>query len=119
MGCDYYIIKYLEVEYINDNNDIDIIEIELKREKMYFPIDIVSDSDSTDTTDSIKSLNSNEKLKRKYDKYLKVTYISKILFDNNKWKSDNIKEKYHDKILNNIKSGILLKVVKKETRYLR
>jgi hypothetical protein len=113
MGCDYYIVKYLEVEYVNDDDDTDIVEIELNRERAYFQYDNTTDSDSTD------SESYNTKFDRKYSKYLEVKYVPKILFSNNKWKSESIQEKYEDKILNEIKEGLLLKVIKKEVRFLR
>jgi hypothetical protein len=113
MGCDYYIVKYLEVEYVNDDDDNETIHIEVSRERMHFRTDILSD------TDSIDSESYNTKYQKKYSKYLEVTYVPRILFNNNKWKSENIQEKYEDKILNEIKEGLLLKVIKKERRFLR
>ena len=113
MGCDYYIVKYLQVEYVNDDDDTATIDIELNKEKAYFSYDNMTDSDSSDDESY------NTRFERKYGKYLEVTYVPKILFNNNKWKNETIQEKYEDIILNEIKEGLLLKVTKKEVRFLR
>jgi hypothetical protein len=117
MGCDYYIVKYLQVEYVNDDDDTTTIDIELNKEKGYFSYDNMTDSDSD--SDSTDDESYNTKFERKFGKYLKVTYVPKTLFSNNKWKSESIQEKYQDIILNEIKEGLLLKVIKKEVRFLR
>lgn len=119
MGCDYYIVKVLEVEYLNDDDQTEIIQIEINKKRRYFQID-ESEFDSDSDIESEMEI-CKPKLHEKYSKYLQVTYTPKILFNNKKWKSENIQEKYEDLILNeiNIKDILILNVIKKEIRYLR
>jgi hypothetical protein len=114
MGCDYYIVKQLHVEYVDDDDLERNANIELDREGAYFYNDMDSvDSDDTDD-ESFSS-----KFTRKYSKYLEVTYQPRILFQNNKWKSDSIQEKYSKNVTQEIGNGMLLKITKQEVRYLR
>jgi hypothetical protein len=114
MGCDYYIVKQLHVEYIDDDDLERNVDIELDRERGYFYNDMDSlDSDDTDD-ESFSS-----KFTRKYSKYLEVTYQPRILFQNGKWKNDSIQEKYTDNVTQEIANGMLFKITKKEVRYLR
>lgn len=107
MGVDYYIVKQLHVEYLDDDDMERNINIELDRECAYFYNDMDSvDSDDTD----VESFSS---------KCLEITYKPRILFQNGKWKSDNIQEKYSNNITQEIGDGMLLKIIKKEVRYLR
>lgn len=107
MGCDYYIVKILEVNYLNDNEN-EVIELDTQR--CYFnEVDFDSiDSDDTDYEDEY------------YKKYLEVHYKPRVLFENNKWKNEKIKAKYEDFVLSKkISKDIFLSVIKKEIRYLR
>lgn len=113
MGCDYYIVKILEVKYLIDNKNGVMHNIELDREKCYFNEIDSKDSDDTDDEDY------HDKFNRKYSKYLEVHYKPRVLFINNNWKNEKTKEKYEDFVLNEIKNGMIISVIKKEIRYLR
>ena len=93
MGCDYYIIKQLKIEH---SDGIDTIELD--RERCYFPKYICKDTD-LDSDDS----NYNEKIYKKYDEYLRVTYQPRILLEDNEWKNENIKNKYIDMVFEKLK----------------
>lgn len=100
MGCDFFIIKQLEIKYIDDNDDEHSIIIELHKIPSYF--DDESDDD----------INVN--------KYLQVNYKPCVLFQNDKWKNNFIQEKYYNLITNQIGNDILLlSVIKTEIRHLR
>lgn len=111
MGCDYYIVKQLEIKYIDDHDDEHETTIELDRQRGYF-YDDDFDSDSDDT-------NNTETFNKRYGKYLTVTYEPKFLFNNNKWKNDRIKDTYYNLIQGEIGNGLLTSVIKTEVRYLR
>ena len=113
MGCDYYIIKILEVKYLNDDDDEVQQDIERDRERCYFSEVDSKDSDDTDDEDY------NDKFNIKYSKYLEVNYKPRVLFSNSKWKNEKIQEKYEDFVLNEINNGMILNVIKKEVRHLR
>jgi hypothetical protein len=115
MGCDYYIIKQLEVKYINDDDNEMNTTIESNRERCYFP-DL---ADSQDSDDSTSSESYNSRFNRKYGKYLNVTYQPRVLFNNGKWKSERVRKKYENLIISEIGSDLLLHIVKQEVRYLR
>lgn len=91
MGCDYYILKFLHVVYV-DCEDY----IQVKKERGYF----MDDSDDDD-----------------YQRHqLIVRYQPHMLFQNGVWKSDTFEQKY-GKFINNDK--VLVSVTKKEERQLR
>ena len=115
MGCDYYIVKQLHVEYVDDDDLERSIDIELDRERGYYFYNDIESFDSDDTVDE----SFWSKFDRKFNKYLEVTYQPRILFQNGKWKSDSIQEKYMDNVTQEIGNGMLLKITKKEVRCLR
>jgi hypothetical protein len=115
MGCDYYIVKQLEVTHINDDDVEETSFIELDRERCYFP-DL---EDSQDSDDSTSSESYNSRFNRKYGHYLEVTYQPRVLFEKGKWKSERIQEKYEDVITTEIGHEMLVRIVKNEVRYLR
>jgi hypothetical protein len=88
MGCDYYIIKQLEIYYSED--DINIIEIYRQRGYIY-----TYDSDKEDYMED----------------HLSVQYEPKILFEHGKWKSDYIQQKYASFI-----HALPIKIIKTERR---
>ena len=113
MGCDYYIVKQLRIEH-SDGTDI----IELYKERCYFSNrDNDNDSDDSDDTE-------REDISDRYQHYLKVTFVPRILCENCNWKNKNIEEKYIDRVYeklkhyNNAFANINL-IVKEEIRYLR
>jgi hypothetical protein len=97
MGCDYYIVKEIEITY--NTGEMDIIEVDRKGEYVF-----------EDPSDSEEDR--NEYFDRKY---LQVRYIPRILFVNGEWSSERIRDKYEKYIQNKP----LLMVVKKERRYKR
>lgn len=108
MGCDYYVIKQLEVKHLDDHDNENVTTIELHRDRCYFNELESVDSDDTDYF-------SNDR----YDKYLTVTYQPRILFQNNKWKSEYIQQRYEDSIRDEIGNDMIVSIIKKEVRYLR
>jgi hypothetical protein len=84
MGCDYYIIKRLKIEH---SSGVDFVE--LNKERCYFPPnDIIDDNyDSDDTLDFDVSLS-------KYQRYLEVTFVPRILYQDWEWKNEKVKKKY-------------------------
>jgi hypothetical protein len=115
MGCDYYIVKQLEVRHINDDDDEIITTVELDRERGYF----FDEVDSRDSDDSSGSEDSDMRYERKYGKYLNVTYVPRVLFENGKWKNERVQKRYEDSIRDEIGNDMLLSIIKKEVRYLR
>ena len=105
MGCDYYIEKVLEVTFVNTAGQLDFDFIELYIQNGYFD-NIISDDSDDDESDIYKG----------YYHYLDVNYEPRVLFDNNAWKSEHIKAKYSDKLL---EYEHIVKVVKKELREFR
>ncbi len=100
MGCDYYIIKVLEVYYMTkqpDNVNMDIIEIERQRGYIY-------DSYDSDEEDRI-------------EKHLVVTYEPKVLYESNAWKSEYIQTKYESMIRNMNTVSRIVKTEMRERRY--
>ena len=116
MGCDYYIVKQLEINHINCNNEEIITSLELDREKCYFLYYI---DDSIDSDDSIDHEAYYKNYEKKYAKYINVTYVPRILFENDKWKNTSIQEKYETFIKDKIGNYKILNIIKKEIRYLR
>lgn len=116
MGCDYYIVKQLEISHINCNNEEIITSIELDREKCYFLYYI---DDSIDSDDSFDYQEYNDKYEKKYARYINVTYVPRILFENGKWKNTSIQEKYEETVKDEIGNDKFLSIIKKEIRYLR
>jgi hypothetical protein len=109
MGCDYYIIKRLKIEH---SSGIDFIELD--RERCYFP-ENNGDYDSDDTDVDIL-------LNKYYERYLEVTFVPRIIYENCEWKNEKIKEKYIDMVYeklkhyNNAFSNIDL-IIKEEIRH--
>ena len=95
MGCDYYIIKRLKIEH---SSGVDFVE--LNRERCYFPEhNIESDDDSYDSDDSDDTLDFDIKYKR----YLEVTFVPRILYQDWKWKNEKVKQKYIDMVYEKLK----------------
>ena len=83
-GCDYYIIKQIRIEN-SDGTDT----IELDRERCYF------------YGDQCVSNQQVRNPEEKYQHYLKVTFVGRVLYEDNEWKSDQIGEKYFDMVYEN------------------
>lgn len=113
MGCDYYVIKQLKI-YHCDGVDT----IELDREKCYFPTKI-NNNDNYDSDDSENKSSNNS-----YEEFLKVTFKPRILYNDEGWKNDKVREKYIDMIYNKLKKynnayHNIFQIIKEEVRYLR
>ena len=110
MVCDYYIINQVKIEF-NDESDDDY-NLECNIKKAYFDDDNFDiNSDGSDYEERIDDLIQN--------KYLKVTYKPKIIFENGKWTSDYYKYKYESYLLN-LKFDIsnIIKMTKHQVRRL-
>ena len=134
MGCDYYIIKELLIEYPGEDEydrwepkTGDNMTIELDREREYFPYiehtntnTNYTDTDSDDSDYSKKTEKKYAKMRKDYkrveEECLKVHYKPRILF-NMKWKNEETEEKYKE-MFKTVKPGFI-RVTKREVRYLR
>jgi hypothetical protein len=130
MGCDYYIIKELLIEYPGEDEydrwkpkSGDNMTIELDRKREYFPYtntDTDTDIDSDDSDYSEKTEKQYAKRRNNYIKIkeecLKVHCKPIILFENN-WKNKETESKYFD-MFKTVKPGFI-RVTKREIRYLR
>jgi hypothetical protein len=116
MGCDYYILKSLQVFYQHKcDNDNDYLEIELKRRKGYYVDEDDLDEDE-DEADYDKRTN----------EYIKYTLTPKIkpiiIYDNNRFTKPFFEKKYKSIVENVITNmydkqwGDVTKIVKVEER---
>ena len=111
MGCDYYIIKRLKIEH---SSGVDFVELD--REKCYFPEnDTDNDYDSDDT---------NYSLNEYYERYLKVTFVPRILYKDDEWKNEKVKKKYTDIVYEKLKHynnayDNIYEITKEEVRHFR
>lgn len=114
MGCDYFIIKQLSIEYLKDNDsNIYNNTIELEKQNCYFNNQVEDlNYDSDDSINSTNSQYSDNSI------YLKVTHTPRILFRNNNWRNKILKEKYENFIFNELNNSNIIKITKIETRYL-
>lgn len=85
MGCDYYIVKQLKIEHSKGYS-----YIELNRERGYIFEYNNPDYDSDDPDSGDKYYDHTD--------YLKVDYIPKVFYENDMWKSEELKYKYSDRI---------------------
>lgn len=112
MEYDYYIIKQLEIKSIDDNDIEQIDIIELNSNRGYFD-ELIDNDDNND----IDYYSGND---NKYKRYIQVIRKLCVLFNNNKWKNKQIKEKYNDLIIQEIGDDkLLLSVIKTEVKYLK
>jgi len=89
MGCDYYISNQVKIEFI----DFDDYVLECNIKKGYFDDDNFDiNSDGSDYEERIDELMHN--------KYLRVIYKPKIIFENGKWVSEQYKYKYESYLIN-------------------
>jgi hypothetical protein len=92
MGCDYYIIRELEITYANEQT----LTKELRRIRGYIFRNEEEDSDDEYMED-----------------YLTVTYEPRILFENGTWKDETIRKKYEPMVR---EYTPLVRVIKQERR---
>lgn len=109
MGCDYYIVKQLKIDFEDGDN---YETIELNREREYFPDNVYNDIDSDDS-------DYEERLNKQYDEYLKVYYKPIVIYCNGAWKNEKIKNKYEKLVLEFCKNKKINTIIKEEQRYLR
>lgn len=111
MGCDYYISKYLYIKY-KDDKGTSFIQLERNGSYFYEPnIDCDDENYEKIMEDSIK-----EQLESKMEPI--------IIYENNKFSTINLKNKYEEIIKNEIKNKEknledILKITKNEMRYER
>jgi len=111
MGCDYYILKILQVFY----NDNDYLEIELKRRKGYYV-----DEDDLDEDEAEADYN------ERTNEYIKYTLTPKmkpiIIYNNNSFSKPFFEKKYKSIVENVITNmydkqwGDVTKIIKVEER---
>jgi hypothetical protein len=108
MGCDYYIVKVLQIEYYTDNNDS---EIEVSRDRCYYIFDYDEDEDDYD---------------EQMNAYIENTLIPKmkpiILFSMSTFNKVTSEIKYktiiEDELKNHNKTWSDIKIIRKiEKRY--
>jgi hypothetical protein len=109
MGCDYYIVKYLNIYY----NDTDYLVVELERERCYYYFQY--DEDSDDYDDKI-----NEYIKGCLTPEMKPI----IIYSSNSFNKVNSETKYKSLIENEINSYgkkwcEITKIIKVESRFER
>ena len=114
MGCDHYTVKQLEICHINCNHEEKMTSVELDRQKCYFLYHIDDSIDSDDSLDHKAYHKSYEKI---YARYINVTFVPRILFENGNWKNTRIQEKYEDTVKDEIGNDKVLSIIKKEIRY--
>jgi chromosomal replication initiation ATPase DnaA len=110
MGCDYYIVKVLQIYY----NDTEYMECELERERGYFYCDKF-DEDEDDYEEQI-----NEYIKDILTVQMKPIQI----YENNSFRKLLFETKYKDIVENELKDNgkkwcEITKIVKIEKRYER
>lgn len=109
MVCDYYIINQVKIEFKDDSEDYNL---ECNIKKAYFDDDNFDiNSDGSDYEERIDELIQN--------KYLKVNYKPKIIFDNGDWINAYCKYKYENYLIN-LKFDIsnIMKMTKQQVRRL-
>lgn len=108
MGCDYYILKVLQIQYYTENDDS---EIELSRERCYYTYEYDEDADDYE---------------EQMDTYIKTTLTPQmnpiILYTNNSFNKVNSEIKYKTIIEDELKKhnkpwSDIIKIIKVERRY--
>jgi len=108
MGCDYYVVKVLQIEYYTDT---DVSEIELSRERWYYTYDYDEDEDDYE-----------EKVNMYIKNQLTPQMNPIILFSNSTFNKESSEEKYSSLIEEKLKNCDLtwrdVKTIRKiEKRY--
>ena len=111
MGCDYYIVKVLNI-YYNDNNNLRVV---LERQNGYFNFDYYHDEDEEDYDDKV-----NEYIKDILTPKMKPI----IIYSNNSFNKLSSETKYKTLIENEINKYNktwceITKILKAEERYER
>jgi hypothetical protein len=103
MGCDYYIVTLLQIEY-----DGGFHSIELNRQSCWWG-DYPYDTDDPNQPGCEKY----------YEQYLKTDKKPIVLFDNGQWRTEALRDKYETMITLAIGQHTLTQVIKTESRYAR
>jgi hypothetical protein len=111
MGCDYYIIKRLKIEH---SSGVDFIELD--RQRCYFP--------ENDNDDNYDSDDTNYSINKYYQRYLEVTFVPRILYQDWEWKNEKVKKKYIDMVYEKLKHynnafSNIYQITKEEIRHFR
>jgi hypothetical protein len=110
MGADYFIIKQLRIEHSEGTSTI-----ELDRQRCYFD-NFNYDYDSDDSCFDASM--------DKYNHYLTVTFVPRVLYEHDNWKNEKIEKKYIDMVYEELKKynnafGNIHNIIKEEVRYFR
>jgi hypothetical protein len=110
MGCDYYIVKVIEIRFYNS---LSPIRIELERDRGYFNFDIDEDDPLYD-----------EKEKEYIDACLTPSMTPIVIYKNSEFSSEKLESKYKNKIEyylieDHLEWKDVCKIVKYEYRYER
>jgi hypothetical protein len=110
MGCDYYILKLLQIYY----NDNDFLEIELDRERGYYD-DFQFDEDADDY---------DEKINEHIQQILIPKVDPIIIYKNNAFNKSSCESKYKTLVENKLKKydkkwEEIIKIIKVEERHER
>jgi len=109
MGCDYYIINQVKIEFKDDSENYNL---ECNIKKAYFDDDNFDvNSDVSDYEEKMDELIQN--------KYLRIIYKPKIIFDDGKWINEYYKCKYETYLVNlQFDISNILKMTKQQVRRL-
>ena len=113
MGCDYYIVNRLKIQYDADKISYIVLdELKCYYEELSFT-DLNSD-DSDYDEEFEKIIN---------ERYLRVLYKPLLIFENNNWKNDNLCDKYKNLISQELCSNFddinINKITKEQIRLKR
>lgn len=116
MGCDYYIVRQLRIDYTTLDGKQKKYIHELDRQRCYFTeYDVSCDSDDTEYHDRMNALQS-----QMIESCLRVQYKPRSIYENGQWKNKEVEAKYMHTIVNTIgATSQLVSIVKEEVRYLR
>ncbi len=116
MGCDYYIVKYLLVEYKDDEGEIIEERLDEERERCYYPEHIYpSDYDSDEDDDT-----RYEKLNKFWKSYVEqFKRPNKVLFENGQWIKEGYRKNYEKELEDEYGIKDLIRLVKVHDAYER
>jgi len=120
MGCDYFIVKSLDITYEDG-----ISSIELERTHEYYPpYDNLVDIDSDDDGYQEERDKAWKLYREQCAKCLEVKRKPILIYKENKFVNDNVKNKYYDMVVKQCddddnKIDVIKTIYKTETRYER
>lgn len=109
MGCDYYVLDELVIQYQDKNGRLSSIHTnrQIYRGYIFEP----PDHDSDDDSDTISQKYQDE-LERKIEENTRI----KILFQNQQWTKESYKKKYEGYLMKTYKEIVKIIKVYKDTR---